>query len=534
VKRSHSILVLAAVIPTFFFGCRGPVDDQSKLKLQIDPQLATTDWNAGPRQEAATTEIDRQSQRFADRLFAPNPMPTEMPPNAKDRLAKSVHAMEGAARKGRPAWSEGVAEPPRIQDHDLPKPWPIQVRQGESLRTIARWAVSTTTRILKDNNALLGRRKWLRAGDRLHITMSANQKVTFDKTREQHGQNRLDNYFATRYIAKVVVYRVSRHESVADAARRYGDVPLWLLQEFNKRDFTRLRRGAEILIPVVKRYNKADGLPPVLELVDAGGDVLSSEKKVRVEARMNDDLLGRARLAIDDGSFFERGDRMAYAGSRAVLPTYGKLAPAPPQTRFNTYGQPMAVGTAPALVQGVVVSQAGDAVVPHAAIPREVLVKAGETLGKYAKWSQLSVRSIRKANPGLNPDRIFIGTRIRLPLSDVDWGNFVLARAGRRKAKPVQAFQARPPSVAPQVQAPTVYRPLVAPRAVQDAAVNGFQGQALSAVPEALIEVFYTVRPGDIASKIARKNQVPLATLSALNPTRNLHLLKIGQRLRIR
>jgi LysM repeat protein len=521
----------------FVFGCRGPGDDQSKLKLQIDPNIATTDWNDGPRQEAAATEIDRQSQKFADRLFAPNPMPTEMPPNAKDRLAKSVHAMEGTAKQGRPAWSEGVAEPPRIQDHDLPKPWPIQVRQGESLRTIARWAGGTTTRILKDNKALLGRRKWLRAGDRLHITMSANQKVSFDKTREQHGQNRLDNYFATRYIAKVVVYRVNRHESVSDAARRYGDVPLWLLQEFNKRDFTRLRRGAEILIPVVKRYNKADGLPPTLELVDSGGEVLSAEKKVRVEARMNDDLLGRARLAVDDGSFFERGDRMAYAGSRAVLPTYGTLAPAPPKAQAAPYGRRTVTGTAPAQpMQGVVGSPAGTQVAVPAATSREVLVKAGETLGKYAKWSRLSVRTIKKANPGLNPDRIFIGTRIRLPLSDNAWGNFVLARAGR-KAKRVQAPlpQAQAPAVVEQVKPPTIYKPLVAPQAVRDAAAKGgYQGQALQAAPEALIEVFYTVRSGDIASKIAKKNQVTLGTLSALNPTRNLHLLKIGQRLRIR
>ncbi len=514
-------------------GCRGPGEDRSKLKLQIDPQLATSDWVDGPRHEASVTEIETQSKKYAEELFAPNPMPTEMPSSAKNRLATSVKALESGSAKGRPAWSDGIPEPPRVQAHDLPKPWPIQVQQGESLRTIARWAGTTTTRVLNDNKETLGRRKWLRAGDRLHITMSANQKVSFDKTRERHSQTRLDNYFATRYIAKVVVYRVNRHESVSDAARRYGDVPLWLLQEFNKRDFTRLRRGAEILIPVVKRYNKADGLPPALELIDASGEVLSSEKKVQVEARMNDDLMGRARLAIDDGSFFERGSSLGHGAPRGVLPTYGQ---------FNQQ---------PAAPASPVVQQAGrvPAVATHAVAPppkpREVLVKAGETLGKYAKWSGISVRAIKRANPGLNPDRIRIGMRIRLPLNDDAWGRFVLARAGRKArlttpvAQPTatQPAQAVPvglkvPVATPkaEIYKPHVYKAPVAPTTL------GTLAQAPSPVktaPSALLEVFYTVKSGDIASKIARKNKLTLAELSALNPTRNLHLLKIGQKLRI-
>jgi LysM repeat protein len=51
---------------------------------------------------------------------------------------------------------------------------------------------------------------------------------------------------------------------------------------------------------------------------------------------------------------------------------------------------------------------------------------------------------------------------------------------------------------------------------------------------EPLVTVYYTVKPGDIASKIAVRNELNLASLQAMNPSRNLHLLTIGQQLRIR
>lgn len=451
-------------------------------------------------------EIDRQSQKYADRLFAPKPMPRDMPPSLQERLAKKVGEMEPGASAPRkaPSWSKGVAEPPRAAQNDLPRPWPVQVRQGENLRTLARWAGVTRTRLIKENKEALGRRKWLRAGDRLFLTMSSNQKVSFDRMRNSHAKARLDNYFASRYIAKVVVYRVNRHESVSDAARRYGDVPLWLLQQFNNRDFRRLRRGAEVLIPVVKRYHKADGLPPALQIVDATGDVLSADKQTSVSARLNSDMLGRARLAIDDGNVFERGDGTTYAASRSVLPSYAKPPTKPSAARAGLPSVASPAQPEPAAASTL----------------REVLVMTGETLGKYAKWSGLSIRNIKAANPGLNPDLIYIGTRIRLPLSDDAWGHFVLARAGRSAAARVP--QPSVPTAAAGGVGSTVptAEPLMKPLPMR-------------AVDEAAVEVFYSVRPGDIASKIARRGKTTLALLQAMNPSKNLHQLRIGQRLRI-
>jgi LysM repeat protein len=44
--------------------------------------------------------------------------------------------------------------------------------------------------------------------------------------------------------------------------------------------------------------------------------------------------------------------------------------------------------------------------------------------------------------------------------------------------------------------------------------------------------VYYTIRPGDIASRIALRCKITMNEMAVLNPGRNLHRLKVSQRLR--
>ena len=61
---------------------------------------------------------------------------------------------------------------------------------------------------------------------------------------------------------------------------------------------------------------------------------------------------------------------------------------------------------------------------------REVIVKSGETLSHYGVWAGLSIKQILKANPKLEPEQIYAGKRLRLPLTDEAYAEFVMARAG--------------------------------------------------------------------------------------------------------
>lgn len=579
------------VVLTLASGCRGPSEDRARLKLNIDPGLLTKDFSDGARRDATQADIRRAVARFTTRLFDGEPMPKGVPEGAaaanelnENALAERLRALSkadpaklGANRKA-PEWSGGVPAPPRAADHDLPRPYPVVVRQGERLSALARWAGTTREAILADNHEHLGRRKYLRSGDRLMLTMSPNQKVAFDQAREHNATERLNNYFATRYVAKVIVYRVKRGESIAEVAARYGEVPSWLLAEFNPMDFRRVRPGTEILIPVIEHYDQAEGLPPALRVVDEEGAPLDGTRRERVTGKIGDGLLGRARMAIDDSNVFERTEHPRGRAAGAVLPNYGRIGAPPTVPVAQPRPAPPAVAVSPRPSE----AEPQAPTTPPVKV-RSVLVKKRETLGHYAAWSGLSLREIKRANPGLNPDLIFIGKKVKLPMDDDTYAAFVQRRAeaflspaekrrraeqarnaerreAQRRAEEAQraadaaaahaaalngtlapatgtargasARAAAKPAVAPgaHVGSPAGGRALVAAAIQAPTAAPGAHG-SFSATARVR---YYKVAPGDIASRIARRKGTTLSALRRLNPGLDLDRLRIGQKVRIR
>jgi LysM repeat protein len=544
-----------AVVVAILIGCQGPADQRKPIALVID---RAPDWPEGPRREAAEHRMRSQSKQFVRKIFASEAMPTSTPTQTEQKKrAEPVMLVPGQpTRVKAPAWTKGIPEPPRSTAYDLPKRWPIQVNQGESLRVLAKWAGTTRTKVAADNRDTLSRRRWLRAGDRLMLTMSANQKLNFDQSRQNHNTKRLESFFATRYVAQVVVYRINRNEKLTDALRRYGKVPIWLLKRFNQRNFRRLRMGAEVLIPVVKGYDRAQGLPPKLVVVDHNGDPLTTKKQETVEDRLPEALLGHARIAIDDGNVLERNaSKRPYSVSRSLLPSYGQLVQSPQPKRQIQDTVPIKKEPPQKL--------------------RQVLVKKGETLGHFAKWAKLPVYKIVKANPGLNPDRIFIGTRIKLPLGDEAYADFVMARAGRKKPRAVSGIPVlrqevskrttlnHPKLLIKATKTGSITRARVAkPSASKVIAPMNPRGRlktlksekvqrtgpsvnvtspppksaskpVISKIVRPLVKpVYYTIRPGDIASRIALRCKITMNEMAVLNPGRNLHRLKVSQRLR--
>ena len=138
-------------------------------------------------------------------------------------------------------------------------------------------------------------------------------------------------------------------------------------------------------------------------------------------------------------------------------------------------------------------------------MPREVIVKPGETLSHYASWSGLTVAAILKANAGLEPELLFAGRRIRLPLSDLAYADFVLARAGTRRRG------AEAPTSSKQV--PAVIK---ASKAASSTAYE-----------------MHVVAGGETATAIAKKRGLKLDDLRRANPGRNLDLLYVGGQIRV-
>ena len=500
-RRCRSVLMALVVLAASWsgsLGCRGPSEEGTRLNLRIDPSTMQRDWPKGPRKEAVNADLKKEAGRFARRLFKGEPMPTEIP--AGGQVRDVDEALDGLKRPSAlkekapppPRWSKGTPEPPRSAEHDLPKAWPVVVRQGEQLHLLAKWAGMSVDAIRDDNRDGLGKRKWLRVGDRLSLTMSLNQKFAFDQARDRFQDGRVANYFSKRYVAKVIVYRVKRGEMLANAARRYGDVPIWLLQEFNQTDFRVLQPGDEILIPVVEKYTSRRRLPPKLQVVDEEEEAVTGEALAEIQGKLSQDLLGKARLAIDDSNVFERAgpDEVVRADARKILPDYGQMAAPKP-----------------------VVSAEVQADAPK---PRAVVVKKGETLSHYSRWSGLTLQQITNANLDTDANTLSIGAKVRLPLDDTGYAAFVMARS---KAQGIKV------------------KPTARQNNMAVSSNQGVPGQAVAVQPAPAPvkqapkpNKAHVVKPGETATAIAVKHKTTVYRLRRLNPRADLDRLRIGQK----
>ncbi len=563
-------------------GCQGPDEERRPVRLHVDPNLLTTDFGQGARSDAAGMAIKRAAVRYTAGIFPGSPMPTGMPPKSPDSADARLEMLGKALTppRGAPAWSKGVEEPPRNTNDDVPRQWTVRVKRGENLRILAKWAGTTLQELRAENRSALGRRRYARAGDKLVLTLSANQKYAFDQERDKYAKQRVVNYFATRYVDKVVVYQVKRGDSILKAAKSYGDVPLWLLSEFNQRNFRRLRPNELILIPVVKRYESGQKLPGQLVVVDENGQQLADTDAQAARQKMNTELLGRARVAIDDGNVFERRPIVGAQRADPVLSQRPGLQPAMPRAAAPRAPQG---GAGPghwslpgARLAGVRGAEApgrpvlamsptqGAAAAPPAPVKkmRSVLVKKRETLGHYRAWSGLSTRQIKDANPGLNPNLIFIGKKIKLPMSDSRYAEFVQKRTEaflsprereRRATRRAQmaakrqreaALQARLAG-APKDKLNALPRPLRdaknarrrVPAAIRPAMIpNHAPSVAAPANNEVAKEDrrWHIVKAGDTVSRIAKRWRCRLEDIKRLNPGMNIDVVRLGARVRVR
>ena len=494
--------------------CKGP-DHSPRVvplniadKAQILPQLGD-----GPRDENARRELEKQAQRTVAQLFRAEPMAREVPPESASEAPQPVEPPVAA----RPAWADGVEEPANAGENDLPQGWPVEVRRGETPALLAQWSGQDAKEIVFVNAEALGNRKWLKVGDRINVHMSANRKVAFDRLRDAFQRERVESFFSNRYFKEVVVYRVKKGEFIATAAKRYGDVPLWLIEEFNQIDFRSLQPGDEILIPVVAELPAGVRQPPPLRVVDESGHPLASAQVEALSPRIQSDFMAKARMAIDDSNVFMREGPMPAPGNAPVAqPALQGVPTAPgyqlPPARIG-HGQPTDQPSAPAHVAqpahqpssspfaaAPAVQPQAPAVMPGG-LPRDVVVKRGESLMHYVRWSQVSLDAIKIANPHLDPDRIFVGARISLPMSDDQYVEFVKARAAWEKEK--------------------------AEGKADEKATTAKSNKAEKPAKTKS----HTVKSGETATSIARAHRIDVKDLKSANPGVDLKRLKVGRAL---
>jgi LysM repeat protein len=530
--------------------CKGPDNSPRVVPLNIPDQAQLAPQMVdGPRRDNAEREIEKQAARMAQQLFRAEPMAKDVPPEVRRDTTEPVEEQ----LPDRPAWADGVEQPANAGENDLPQGWPVEVRRGETPALLAQWSGQDAKELLFVNTEALGNRKWLKVGDRITVHMSANRKVGFDRLRDSFQRERVESYFANKYFKEVVVYRVKKGEFVASAAKRYGDVPLWLIEEFNQIDFRSLQPGDEILIPVVSELPAGMRQPPALRVVDESGHPLAAAKVDELSPKIRSDFMAKARMAIDDSNVFMRegpipqgyqaplagqptapphgyqpvpagapaghasvgyqtpgqqlpparigppvGVNVPQPAQPAVPPGYGHMPQAPVANNgAGVSASPFAAAAAPAGVPAVAPVPGG--------LPRDVVVKRGESLMHYVRWSRVSLDAIKTTNPHLDPDRIFVGARIAIPMGDDQYVEFVKSRAAWEKEKAEES------SAEATGKTPTA-KPGKTPKVKTKT---------------------HVVKSGETATSIARAHRIQVKDLKAANPGVDLKRLKLGIKLTV-
>ena len=145
-------------------------------------------------------------------------------------------------------------------------------------------------------------------------------------------------------------------------------------------------------------------------------------------------------------------------------------------------------------------------VTPVAAETTSYVVRAGDTLSGIAARYNIKLSAILSVNPGLNPNRIFVGRKIKLP------GKIAIDSAAPAPAKKSVKSVEKAPTSAAKTTAPAVSKKPVA--AYKGATKN------------------YTVKNGDILGKIAYENGITVSQLKELNGLKSSNI-RVGQVLKV-
>jgi LysM repeat protein len=329
---------------------------------------------------------------------------------------------------------------------DDPQPYTFVAEPGESVGLYAEWSKLTVEQLLSGLKIAASRH--LRAGREYTLVMTPGRWDDFLQGRSDRERNRRARFFEKKYIVHYRTHIVSAGETPGSIARKY-EVPMWLLVETNNNiEASVLSAGDEIDVPIV---------------ADNDSEVASEDLRP---------TLVPARVAPTRGSTDKSG--LAPAARSAQIPTLApaRNRPTAPQEMVRVELEPPKERAAVQLLR--------------------IRIKTGETLGDIALMGEMGVEEILQSNKISNPNRLWVGQEIALPLPQDKWPNFLLARERR---------------------------------GMLITAIKSYERRGFRVIKEPILK-------GETAYEVADRVGAERSSLALLNPTRNFEDLKPGQRLR--
>jgi membrane-bound lytic murein transglycosylase D len=136
-------------------------------------------------------------------------------------------------------------------DYSVSREDTIRVATDETLGHYADWAGVSINRVRDLNH--LSARSPVRVGEKLHLEFRRVNRETFEARRHEYHRTLQANYFAAHRIVGTEVYIARSGDSLWTLTQRSGQLPQWLLQQYNPDlDFADLRAGTQIVMPRVE------------------------------------------------------------------------------------------------------------------------------------------------------------------------------------------------------------------------------------------------------------------------------------------
>ena len=126
----------------------------------------------------------------------------------------------------------------------------IVVAATENLGQYAGWLEISPTRLRALNH--LRRKGGVQIGHKLKLDFANSTHAKFESQRRDYHRQLEAAYFASHRISGTTVHVVRSGDSLWSLTHRFGDMPVWLLQQYNPDvSFDSLRAGTQIVVPRV-------------------------------------------------------------------------------------------------------------------------------------------------------------------------------------------------------------------------------------------------------------------------------------------
>jgi membrane-bound lytic murein transglycosylase D len=131
----------------------------------------------------------------------------------------------------------------------------VTVQAGETLGHYADWSKVSAQTLLALNK--LHKNAMVTLGHKVKLDLSRVSAAQFAATRRDYHRQQQEAFFAAHRISGTENYVVKRGESLWIIAQQHGDLPIWLVAEYNPdMDFSDVRPGTTIALPQVESINR--------------------------------------------------------------------------------------------------------------------------------------------------------------------------------------------------------------------------------------------------------------------------------------